>query len=299
MDYLKYFISTLLIFSSISAHAERNFTDVSLKTIKVHANVYMLEGVNGFAGGNIAVSIGSDGILIVDDQFAPMADKIKAALSDLGQGELRFILNTHWHGDHTGGNIVFSDHATVIAHDNVRKRLMSLQKNDFGESPAQPKEAWPVITFEQSVNIHFNDETINVIHFPNGHTDSDSIVYFTGANVVHMGDHFFAGAFPFIDLNSNGNAVHYANNIGRILAMLPDDVMVIPGHGHLSTKKDLMAYHKMLNDSIAFVKQYKADGKSLSDIQTMGLPESLKKWETGFIKQDNWIKFIYQSLDSV
>ena len=164
---------------------------MQIKATKVAGNVYMLEG----AGGNIGVSVGDDGILIVDDQFAPLADKIRAALKALADKKLRFILNTHWHGDHTGGNVAFGPEATIIAHDNVRKRLSTEQKSRSSKAPrrASPKEALPVITFDQSLSVHFNGEEIRAIHYPQGHTDGDSVIFFTASNVVHLGDDFFAG----------------------------------------------------------------------------------------------------------
>jgi cyclase len=288
--------SLLFYLSTTYVTAERDFSNISIKTTNVSNNIYMLEGVNGFAGGNIAVSVGDDGILIVDDQFSEMSGKIKAALSEIASGDISFVLNTHWHGDHTGSNSVFSNQATIIAHDNVRKRLMTDQRNRFGDSPAKPKEAWPVITFDQSLTIHFNNETIKLIHFPNGHTDGDSVIYFVESNVIHMGDHYFAGMFPFVDLNSNGNVLTYSKNIGRILEMIPDDIKVIPGHGALSTRNELSEYHKMLKESIAFVQNHINNDKSVEEIQSIGLPASIKKWETGFIKQDSWIEFIFTSI---
>jgi cyclase len=294
----KYLYGLFFILFATVANAERDFSNISLKTTLVNNNIYMLEGVNGFAGGNIAVSAGEDGILIVDDQFSEMSARIKMALSKINSGNVNFILNTHWHGDHTDGNPVFSNEATIIAHDNVRKRLMTDQKNRFGDSPAKPKEAWPVITFDQSITLHFNNETIKVIHFPNGHTDGDSIIYFVESNVIHMGDHYFAGMFPFVDLNSSGNALSFTKNIGQILKMIPKDIKIIPGHGPLSTYSDLSKYYKMLQDSIAFVQKNLDSDMSLKEIQSIDLPASIKAWETGFIKQDSWIEFIYKSIKS-
>jgi cyclase len=294
----KYLYGLFFILFATYANAERDFSNVSLKATLVNNNIYMLEGVNGFAGGNIAVSAGEDGILIVDDQFSEMTAKIKTALSEISSGNINFILNTHWHGDHTGGNPVFSSEATIIAHENVRKRLMTDQRNRFGDSPAKPKEAWPVITFDQSITLHFNNETIKVIHFPNGHTDGDSIIYFVESNVIHMGDHYFAGMLPFVDLNSSGNVLSFTKNIGEILKMIPENIKIIPGHGPLSTHNDLSKYHKMLQDSIAFVQNNINDGMNMEEIQSIDLPASIKVWETGFIKQDSWIEFIYKSLKS-
>lgn len=274
----------------------RDFADVELKTVHVHGNIYMLEGIHGFAGGNIGVSIGDDGILIVDDQFSEMNVKIRAALAKLKPGQPRFVLNTHWHGDHTGGNIDFNTHATIIAHDNVRKRLMEDQSNMFATTPARPKEAWPVITFDESLTIYFNGETIKVLHFPNGHTDGDSVIYFIESNVVHMGDHYFAGMFPFVDIDSGGNVLSFADNIKIIIDSVPDDVRIIPGHGPLSNKEELISYYKMLQDSIQIVQQNINQGMTLEQLLENGLPDDLKSWETDFIKADKWLTFIYQSL---
>ncbi|MEM9491778.1 MAG: MBL fold metallo-hydrolase, partial [Myxococcota bacterium] len=152
--------------------------DVKITTVPVSGNIYMLIG----RGGNIGVSVGDDGILIVDDQFAPLADKIRAALAELDKGDLQYVLNTHHHGDHTGGNPVFGKEATIIAHDNVRKRLIADNK---------PAEGWPVITFDTTLTVHFNGEEIRAVHFAKGHTDGDSVIFFEKSNVVHMGDHFF------------------------------------------------------------------------------------------------------------
>ena len=196
------FLITAFFISQL--HADE-LSDIELEITKVKNNIYMLEGVNGFAGGNIAVSAGEDGILIVDDQLPPMSKIIEQALSKIHPGSVRYILNTHWHRDHTGGNAHFSDHAVVIAHTNVRKRLMEEQKGFFGVTPAQPKQVWPIITFDQSITIHFNDETIKVLHYPNGHTDGDGIIIFVESNVAHLGDLLFTDMFPFVDLDSGGN----------------------------------------------------------------------------------------------
>ena len=276
------------------AMAQTDYSKVEIKATKVAGNVYMLEG----AGGNIGVSVGSDGILIVDDQFAPLADKIRAALKGLNQGKLRFILNTHWHGDHTGGNVAFGPEAPIIAHDNVRKRLSTEQRIEFFKStvPAAPKEALPVITFNQSLSVHFNGEEIRAIHFPNGHTDGDSVIFFTTSNVVHLGDDFFAGAFPFVDVDNGGNVVGLAKNIGEIITKIPAGAKLIPGHGPLATIDDLKLYHRMLLETTDIVRKKVAAGKTVDQIKSEGLPEEWKSWGTRFIKTDQWIQLIFNSL---
>jgi len=279
--------------SAHKAHAQ-DFSKVEIKATKVAGNVYMLEG----SGGNIGVSVGPDGILIVDDQFAPLADKIKAALKTLGEGKLKFVLNTHWHGDHTGGNMVFSPEAPIIAHDNVRKRLATEQKSEFFKrtTPASPKEALPVITFGQSLSVHFNGEEIRVIHFPHGHTDGDSVIFFTGSNVVHMGDDFFANRFPFVDLESGGTVLGLIKNLGEIIPKLPAGVKLIPGHGPISTVDDLKLYHRMIQETTEIVRKKMESGKTLAQIKAEGLPEEWKPWGSGFIKTDVWIETIHRSL---
>jgi cyclase len=276
--------------------AQNDFSKVEIKATKISGNVYMLEG----AGGNIGVSVGSDGILIVDDQFAPLAEKIRTALKSLGQGKLKFILNTHWHGDHTGGNVVFGPEAPIIAQTNVRKRLATEQKSELfkNTTPASPKEALPVITFDESLSVHFNGEEIRVIHFPQGHTDGDSVIFFTGSNVVHMGDDFFAGRFPFVDLESGGSVQGLIKNIGEIIPKLPAGVKLIPGHGPISTADDLKAYNQMLLATTDIVRKKMDAQKGLDDIKKEGLPDEWKSWGTGFIKTDQWIETIYRSLSA-
>src|SRR5689334_15610267 len=287
-------VALVLLFASSVAAQQTDYSKVQIKVTKVGGNVYMLEG----AGGNIGVSVGEDGILIVDDQFAPLADKIRESLKTLGQGKLRFILNTHWHGDHTGGNVAFGPEAPIIAHDNVRKRLSTEQRSEFFKSttPASPKEALPVITFDQSLSVHFNGEEIKVIHFPHGHTDGDSVIFFTNSNVIHMGDDFFAGRFPFVDLDSGGSVVGLTKNIAEIIPKIPAGAKLIPGHGPVSTVDDLKAYQRMLIETTEIVRKQIAAKKTLDQIKKEGLPAEWKPWGEGFIKTDVWIELVYRSL---
>jgi len=290
----KLVLLTVSLLFAVSAQAQTDFSKVEIKATKVAGNVYMLEG----AGGNIGVSVGDDGILIVDDQFAPLADKIRAALKGIADKKLRFILNTHWHGDHTGGNVVFGPEAPIIAHDNVRKRLSTEQKSTVFNrtTPPSPKEALPVITFNQSLSVHFNGEEIRVIHYPQGHTDGDSVIFFSGSNVVHLGDDFFAGRFPFVDLESGGTVEGLIRNIGEIIGKIPAGAKLIPGHGPLSTVDDLKSYHRMLQQTTEIVRQKIAAGKTLDQIKNEGLPAEWAPWGTGFIKTDRWVETIYNSL---
>ena len=290
------FVLVVLFLCAISVYAQQpDWSKVEMKAEKVAGNVYMLQG----AGGNIGVSVGDDGILIVDDQYAPLADKIRASLKSIAADKkLRFILNTHWHGDHTGSNVVFGPEAPIIAHDNVRKRMATEQKSEFFKrtTPASPKEALPVITFNHNLTVHFNGEEIRAIHFPQGHTDGDSVIFFTASNVVHLGDDFFAGRFPFVDLESGGNVEGLTKNIGEIIEKIPAGAKLIPGHGPLSTIDDLKTYHSMLIKTTDIVRQKIAAGKTLEQIKTESLPDEWKSWGTGFIKTDMWLEIVYRSL---
>ena len=274
------------------AAAQQDFSTVEVTAEHVSGAVHMLTG----AGGNIGVSAGEDGILIVDDQFAPLADKIRAALAGISPGDLEFVVNTHFHFDHTGGNAIFGKEALIVAHTNVRKRLAEGAGVRGRPAEPAPKEALPVVTYDDGVSIHFNGEEIMIGHLQAGHTDGDSFIYFTGSNVVHLGDQFFAGRFPFIDVGNGGNAVGLRDSIGWALDHLPADAKVIPGHGPLSSVDDLKTYHRMLTECVATVKAGKDAGKSVEEIQAGGLPEEWSGWGSGFINESVFITSIHESL---
>lgn len=289
--YIALVLSIIVCVPAFLAGAQ-DLSKVEITSSRVAGSVHMLQG----AGGNIGVSVGADGILIVDDQFAPLADKIRAALKKLGEGKLRYVLNTHWHGDHTGSNAQFGVEASIIAHDNVRKRLSGEMKPASGTATPAPKEALPVITFDQSLSVHFNGEEIRAIHYPRGHTDGDSIIFFTGSNVVHMGDDFFNGMFPYIDLGSGGDVEGYERNVAAAITRIPPGAKIIPGHGPLATIDDLKTFHAMLVETIGIIRQRIKAGKTLEQIQTEGLPDKWKSWGSGFINTRTWINIVHQSL---
>ena len=275
--------------AATNAAAQSQFDDVQIEATHVSGSVYSLFG----AGGTIGVSVGSDGILIVDDQFEPLAARIQAALSELNPGPLRFVLNTHFHGDHVGGNSVFGRSAVIIAHENVRERLSTPQVlNGETREPIDPA-GWPVVTFDRSVTIHFNGEDIRVIHMPRGHTDGDPMGDFTRSNVVHAGDILFSGLFPFIDLDHGGTIPGYLKALDFILETFPADVRVIAGHGPLSTAREVRASREMIRATVAFVRAEIEAGKSLAFIQKGGLPETWKSFDWQFITEDRWIETIY------
>ena len=274
-------------------HENENQTqEITVKTVKITDRIYMLQG----RGGNIGVSAGADGILIVDDDYAQVAPKIAEALKTLGSDKPRFVFNTHWHGDHTQGNNFFGKDSIIVAHANVRKRLSTEALFRGEKFVPYPKFALPSITFDQSTSVHFNDEEILAVHYPNGHTDGDSVIFFAKANVVHMGDHFFANRFPFVDMESGGSVSGLTKNIADVIARVSADVKIIPGHGNLSTLTDLKNYYQMLTETTDIVQKGMIGVKTLEGIKKDGLPAKYQTWGSGFIKTDLWIETIYKSL---
>ncbi|OJT17057.1 hypothetical protein BO221_47465 [Archangium sp. Cb G35] len=276
---------------------EATLAKTPVKSSPVAGNVHIFEG----AGGNIGVSAGPDGILIVDDQFAPLVPKIRAALGKLTKGKDKtpeYVLNTHWHFDHTGGNAIFGREGTIVAHKHVRTRLMNgLESAAMGiKIPPAPKEALPVITYDQGISIFFNGEEIQVTHLPSGHTDGDSMVYFTQSNVLHLGDQFTGDKYPFIDLESGGSLEGYLRNVERVLQTLPAGVKIIPGHGAVSGRQELETFAQMLRDTVELVKGKQAAGKTLEQVKAEGMPEKYKSWGDGFLKPEQWLTVAYQSL---
>ncbi len=282
--------------AGIASAQQQDFSKVEIKVTKVSGNVYMLEG----AGGNIAASVGDDGIVIVDDQFAPLADKIRAALKGITTQPLRFIINTHYHFDHTGGNLPLHD-ATIVAHENVRKRLAIANVVGNGgalkmDQPANPKEALPVITFQHDVTLHVNGEDIRALHAPSGHTDGDSIVFFPKSNVVHFGDDYVRYGFPFIDINGGGSSKGMIAALEGAMAQLPADVKVIPGHGALATLSDVRDYVKLLKDTRAVVEKEVKAGKTLQQLQQEKVLAPWQKYSGQFVSTDLFIETLYNEL---
>jgi cyclase len=260
----------------------------------VAGNVHMLTG----AGGNIGVSVGPDGLLIVDDQFEPLAPKINKALDKLSKAKISYVLNTHYHFDHTGGNGVFGREGRIVAQREVRTRLIAgSDMGPMGKIPPAKKEALPVITYDTGMSLYFNGEEIRLTHLPAGHTDGDSLVYFAGSNVLHMGDHFFVGSFPFIDLNGGGSVEGYLANIEKVLATLPQGVKIIPGHGPLAGRAELESFVATIRESVSLVRTKREAGKTLAQVKAEGLPEKFKPWGAGFINQDTWLETVFTSLD--
>jgi glyoxylase-like metal-dependent hydrolase (beta-lactamase superfamily II) len=283
----------------VFAGQQPDFDKVEIKVNKVAGSVYMLEG----AGGNIGVSVGEDGIVVIDDEFAPLAPKIRAALKGITDKPVRFLLNTHWHGDHTGGNEKFGQEATIIAHDNVRKRLLdgapgrSIAGRKLDPIPPAPKVALPVITFEDKVSVHLNGEDIRAIHFPHGHTDGDSVIFFPQSKVVHMGDDFVTYGFPFIDLASGGSVKGLIANLDKLIPEVPADAKIIPGHGAISTVEDLKKFAATLKEIVATIEAGVKKGKTADALKK---EKVLAKWDAtwgkAFIKADDFIDIVCADL---
>ncbi|MGC2331215.1 MAG: MBL fold metallo-hydrolase [Candidatus Acidiferrales bacterium] len=292
----------LLVPGPALAQQPQDFSKVEIKVAKVSGNVYMLEG----AGGNIAASLGDDGILIVDSEYAPLAGKIEAALKGIGITDkpVRFVVNTHYHGDHTNGNAAFAAAgATIIANENLRKRLES--GSSIGNGPggsihmqqqAQPKEALPVITFDEGVDIFLNGEEIEVRHMPAAHTDGDSFVFFATNKVLHTGDIFVRYGFPFIDVNGGGSVQGMIAACDKALVEFPADTKVIPGHGALATMEDLREYDKMLKDTTAAAQKALDDHKTLAQMQEEKILAPWQKLSGTFVNSDAFLDEIYNSL---
>jgi cyclase len=281
-------IHVMIMLAAVPILAQRDFNSVQIQVEKVAGNTYMLVG----AGGNIGVSVGDDGILIVDDQYAPLAPKIKEALRTISHKPVKFVLNTHYHGDHTGGNEEFGETAPIIAHTNVRRRLAA--GGPENNPPPAPKGALPGITFDERLAVHLNGETIRAVHVPHGHTDGDAVIYFTQSNVVHMGDDFFAGRFPYIDLDGGGSVKGLMAGIEKVLGEIKPDTRIIPGHGPLSTPADLRAYVNMLKETFAIVQKGVKAGKTLDQLKK---EKVLKKYDSlswQFITTDKFLETLHR-----
>jgi cyclase len=282
----KFFLVSAItaFFLANSVMSQDKWDEVKITSQAVSESVHMLAGM----GGNIGVSVGPEGILVIDDQYAPLAEKIAAAIGDISKQPIKYIVNTHYHGDHTGSNAYFTEvkGSTIFAHNNVRKRLAEKEDHAHAELP--------VVTFQEGVTFHFNGDTINVMHLPAGHTDSDSVVWFEEANVLHPGDLFFEGRFPYIDLDGGGTVAGYIKNVTKLISMLKDDTKIIPGHGSLANKVDYQKALDMLVDTAAMVKSMKTKGISVEDAVEQGLGEKYKAWAWNFITEKKWINTLYK-----
>lgn len=276
-----------------AAAAQRDFSTVQVTTTPLGGTVHMLEG----SGGNVAASVGADGVLMVDSQFAAMRERLLEAIGALHDPAApRFLLNTHWHGDHVGGNAGFAQPADgtpgaiVVAHHNVRRRL--------AHDPQQPAAAQPLVTFEQGLSLFFNGEEVRLEHFPSAHTDGDTVAWFTGSRVVHLGDLFFNGRFPFIDRSSGGDLSGLTAAIERLCDKVPESWAIIPGHGPPAKLEDLRACHRMLVACTEIVRARLAEGQTREQVIAAGLPEEWASWSWNFVTTERWLGSLVDNLQA-
>ena len=274
------------------AQAQQDFSKVEIRAEKLNDTTYMLTG----AGGNIGLSVGEDAVFIIDDQFAPLAPKIQAAIARVTPKPLQFVMNTHFHFDHTGGNEALGKAgAWIVAHDNVRKRMSSDQLMSFigARQPASAKPGLPVITVAGSVSFHINGDEVHAFHVPSAHTDGDLIVHFRKSDIVHMGDVYFNGLYPFIDFGSGGTADGVIAAVDRVLALSTDKSKIIPGHGPLASKADLQAYRDLLATVTQRIKQLRRDGRSDEQIRAAKPAADFDaKYGGGFIKPEQFVQMM-------
>jgi cyclase len=283
------------LLSAAGAFAQ-DFSKVEIKTTRLSDTTYMMEG----AGGNLGLSIGDDAVFVIDDQFAPLSEKITAAIAKLSPKPVKFILNTHWHGDHTGGNENFGrGGAILIAQENVRKRMGSEQFIEFMRStvPASPKIALPVVTFASTVSFHLNGDEMQAFHVPRAHTDGDAIVVFAKSDVIHMGDTYFNGMYPFIDTSSGGTVEGVIAACDQVLGVATDRTKIIPGHGPLSNRAELQAYRDMLATVSSRVRGMISKGMKLEEITASGVSSDYDaKWGNGFIKANKFVEMLAMNM---
>jgi len=283
-------------------HTHEQKPSIALGHEIVAGNVSVVMGMNGFAGGNVAVLSGLDGLLIVDDMLPGFQHKLENVLNVLKKcedcGDLKYLINTHWHFDHTGTNEHFGSEAIIIAHETVRSLLEIEQKIKALDMvvPATKPAGLPDITFTKKSSIYFNDEEIELRHFPKSHTSGDIVAYFKQSKVLHLGDLYFNGMFPFVDLEHGGNVKGMINSIEFVLEHYPSDTKIIPGHGAVTDMVKLQSFLQMLKETTKEVKQSKKTGMSLPSIQKQGLNERWSSWSWEFISTKTWIAQVFNSL---
>jgi glyoxylase-like metal-dependent hydrolase (beta-lactamase superfamily II) len=289
-------IAITVLGAACVAGAQEDFSKVEIKAEKLVDGIYMMTG----SGGNLALAVGDDAVFLVDDQWAPLTPKIKAAIAAITTKPVQFILNTHWHGDHTGGNEQFaSSGALVVAHDNVRKRMSTEQFLAFFKMRIEPspKAALPLVTFGTEVTFHINGDEVTAFYCPAAHTDGDAIVHFKRSDVLHMGDIHFNYMYPFIDHSSGGSADGVIAAVDRALALATEKTRIIPGHGPLASKADLQAYRDMLATVVGRIKDQLAAGKSIREIvDSKPTREFEDRWGKGFIPADPWVNMLVTGL---
>ncbi len=303
--YAQHFVAIVL--SAGLSHAQTDVATTRIEVSHISGNVYMLtkrrpityRGQSIEWTGNICASVGPEGILLVDNGLAHAADSINAALQNIGQGAIRTIVNTHRHSDHTGANHVLGTRIPIIAHENTRKEMMTEKSYPNGYTiPAAPGEALPTITFTDSLSVHFNGEKVTLLYFPHGHTEGDIVVYFTGSNVLYMGDTYNGHFFPRVV----GDVKAYAENYRRLIHRLPQDVSILSGHRPAASLEDMKVFQSMLSETISAIQEQMSAGKKLDAIKAQGLPERWQWWGRedviNALTEEEWIEVVHHSLSN-
>lgn len=274
----------------------QDLDDVEIEVEALNDSVHMLTG----AGGNIGLVVTDEGAFLIDDQYAPLTERILEAVGSVTDKPIKFVLNTHWHGDHTGGNENLAEAGSlIVAHDHVRERMSSEQVSEFfgRTTPPSPDGALPVVTFNDTVTFHLGDQTVHAFHVPNAHTDGDAVVHLPEADVIHTGDVVFYGLYPFVDVDSGGSLAGMIDAVERIAGLAGDDTRIIPGHGPLIGAAELSEYHEMLSAVHERLNEAIDAGQSLEEVQAAGITAEFdEKWGGGFIPPDRWVELLYRGM---
>lgn len=279
-------------------HLSQQAQPVPVTTTDLGDGLYMLQG----RGGNIGVLAGDDGVFVIDSQYADMAPGILSAINDIAGEKPRYLVNTHWHGDHTGGNAIIGETgATIIAHNGVRDRVtVDVTRDFFGQettTPAAPEEAWPVITFNDQMTLYLSGQTVRLIHAPGAHTDGDTFIYFEEANVLHTGDLMFNGMFPFVDITSGGSFSGFVAASQAMADTINDETRIIPGHGALASKADIGLTLDMLDGVMRAVQAEIDAGKDIDGVlEAAPLTPWVDEWATGFMTEPRFTRLVYADL---
>ena len=280
---------------ALAASLQAQQPEAEFKLTPVAGQVYLLQGEGA---GNVGVLADPAGMILIDSMFQRSAPSIRKAIQSLPGGDkVRFLINTHWHSDHADGNLAFGPGSIIIAHDNVRALLSKPPALMGQQSNAYPAGALPSVTYSSSMTLYVGDEPVRLVHYPNAHSNGDTVVFFDKSKVMHTGDMFFQGMFPFMDVDNGGDIENWVKQLDSIIASVPADIRIIPGHGPLVGISELKAFRQMLSDSADIVRNQMKEGKTLEQVKAAGLPEKFAPWTKGFFTTPQWIELVYRSLN--
>jgi cyclase len=268
---------------------------MAVTSVPVTGPIYMLQGPGG---GNIGVIAGASGVFMIDAMDEKSVEQIRTVLKTLpSNGKIRFLINTHWHSDHTDGDKMFGPDTTIVAHENVRSLLAKPQTLMGQQTKSLPTDALPIVTYSDKITLYAGSVPIRLVHYPHAHSNGDTVIFVDNHKVVHMGDMFFNGMFPFLDVANGGDIDNWVRQLDAIMASIPPDTKIIPGHGPLAGIPELKLFRQMLFDSADIVRKQMKTGKTLEQIKAAGLPEGFSPWTKGFLPTPQWIELVYRSLE--